>query len=98
MSRVVVIVNTLRDEAGNREATERAVREVLAHRTGDWTVSLIDRDDDSRYWIIVIAEPDGTRRTWTFGHDEHDPSIVKATLERDLGQTMLPMGWRSTGS
>jgi hypothetical protein len=97
MSRVAVIVNSLTDEGGNRAAAEQAVREVLAHRTGDWTISLIDRHDDSS-WVIIVAGPDGRSRTWTFGRSEHDASIVKATLERDLGQTMLPMGWRSTWS
>lgn len=42
--------------------------------------------------------PDGKRRTWPFERVAQDTAIVCATLERDLGDAWLPVGWRSAAT
>lgn len=93
--RVSVLINTISDH-GQREAVEQAVLDTLKERTGDWTVSLLDIRDQDDGWAIIIEGPGGAKRTWTFTTGAREPSIVRATLERDFGQTMLPMGWQTT--
>lgn len=74
---------------------EQAVRDTLRGRTGDWTVWLLETRDLDHGWTITIEAPGGAKRTWTFAGDAQEPSVVRATLERDLGQTMMPMGWQT---
>ena len=95
MGAVSILINKISDP-GQREAVEQAVLGALSGRTGEWTVSLLESRDHDREWAIVILGPGGAKRTWTFTGDTREPSIVRATLERDIGQTMLPMGWRTT--
>jgi hypothetical protein len=95
MSAVFVLINTIRDQA-QREAVEQAVLDTLRDRTGDWTVSLLETRDHDRSWAITVEAPGGAKRTWTFAAGAQEPSIVRATLEREIGQTMMPMGWRTT--
>jgi hypothetical protein len=95
MSTVFVLINTISDQ-GQREAVEQAVLGTLRERAGNWTISLLETRDHDRSWAITIEGPGGAKRTWTFTAGAQEPSIVRATLERDIGQTMMPMGWRTT--
>jgi hypothetical protein len=95
MNNVIVFINSIEDRNGDRERLERGVCSLLGQRSGEWFVSLIEETAAGRLWTVVVECPDGTRRTWTFGRESQDVAIVCATLERDLGDDWLPIGWRS---
>ena len=95
MKDVFVFINSIDDHRGDRERLERGVCSLLGQRSGEWVVSLIEETAAGRLWTIVVECPDGTRRTWNFGPEAQDVAIVCATLERDLADAWLPMGWRS---
>jgi hypothetical protein len=94
MSALVILVNTINNDYGQRDAVEEAVTRALAGRNGNWSISLMElRDDDDAHWRVVVQGPDDLRRVWTFKGDEREPAIVRATMERDLAQASLPVGW-----
>jgi hypothetical protein len=95
MTAIAIRLNTISDH-GQRAAVEQAVRDTLRPRAGAWTVWLGETPDPDHGWTITIQGPGGATRTWTFAADAQEPSIVRATLERDLGETMMPMGWQTT--
>jgi len=92
MNNVIVFINSIEDR---RESLELSVCSLLEQRSGEWVVSLIEETAAGRLWTIVVECPDGTRRTWRFEPEAQDEAIVRATLERDLADAWLPMGWRS---
>ena len=92
MNNVIVFINSIEDR---RESLELSVCSMLEQRSGEWFVSLIEETAEGRLWTIVVECPDRTRRTWRFEPEAQDEAIVRATLERDLADAWLPMGWRS---
>jgi len=98
LSGAVMFLNTISDAWGQREAVERAVLDALTGRTGDWSVSLLETRGDDQRWLIMVEGPGEAKRTWTFEAGVQEPSIVRATVERDLAHWALPMGWQATAS
>ena len=98
MNNVIVFINSIDDRGGDRERLEREVCTLLGRRSGEWCVSLIEETAAGCRWTVVVECPDGTRRTWPFERDAQDTAIVCATLERDLGDAWLPVGWRSAAT
>jgi hypothetical protein len=96
MSAPIILVNTLSDSLES-DLVVRAINDVFRHRTGEWLVSLLEVRDDTTIWKVIVAGPD-FRRTWTFDQGARDAAIVRATLERDIEATELPMGWRTRAS
>jgi hypothetical protein len=93
MSAPVILVNTINNEYGQRDAVEEAATRALAGRNGDWSISLMELCDNDVHWRVMVQGPENLRRSWTFKGDEQEPAIVRATMERDLGQASLPAGW-----
>jgi hypothetical protein len=93
MSAPVILVNTINNEYGQRDAVEEAATRALAGRHGNWSVSLMELLDNDVHWRVVVQGPDDLRRVWTFKGDEQQPAIVRATIERDLEQASLPVAW-----
>lgn len=94
MSATVTFVHTTSPDGSQREAVERAVLDALTGRTGAWVVSLETGDREQR-WLITLQGPSRVKQTWTFETGAREPSIVRATLERDLADRALPMGWQT---
>ncbi len=93
MSAPAILVNTINNEFGQRDAVEEAATRALAGRNGNWSISLMELRDNDGQWRVMVQGPDGLRRSWTFKGDEQEPAIVRATIERDLEQASLPASW-----
>ena len=93
MSAPVILVNTINNEYGQRDAVEEAATRALSGRNGNWSLSLIELRDSDAQWRVMVQGPDDLQRAWTFKGDEQEPAIVRATMERDLEQASLPGEW-----
>jgi hypothetical protein len=93
MSAPVILVNTINNEYGQRDAVEEAATHALTGRNGKWSISLVEVRDGDAHWRVMVQGPDDLRRAWTFKGAEQEPAIVRATMERDLEQASLPVGW-----
>ena len=93
MSTPVILVNTISNDCGERDAVEEAATHALIGRNGAWSISLLEIRDDDAHWRVMVQGPDDLRRAWTFRGTEQEPAIVRATMERDLEHASLPVGW-----
>lgn len=79
-----VLWNTIPVVYGNRDATERAVRDGIGTRDGAWKVTLAEPQNATR-WEIGIEGPDG--RKWDFAFDGPDQQVgdfTRSAVDRTL--------------
>ena len=67
-----------------RHVAERATREAIGNRAGDWTVCLVE-PPHQRLWVIVVDGPNGFAQTWIFDDDDKQLATVRNVISRDLG-------------